>query len=168
MLGLKKSLTKLYNKKVELNIVNQKYYYLNSDLFTKAIATRVIDRNNRVASVMKKALAKIFLAKIRYNSSSNLSLIKNSSSLKAINKVVKLKIFNNIKYKNIKGIRIEAAGRLTKRLTAARSLSKVAFRGNLKAKANSSFSLIRGNIKPNVQYTNLNAKTRNGAFGLKG
>jgi hypothetical protein len=28
--------------------------------------------------------------------------------------------------------------------------------------------LLRGISKPNIQYTNINSKTRNGAFGLKG
>ena len=82
------------------------------------------------------------------------------------------KIFDYIKYKSIIGIRIEASGRLSKRLTAQRSLFKLRYKGGLKD-INSSYkglssSILRGHAKSNTQYTLINSKTRNGAFGLKG
>ena len=68
--------------------------------------------------------------------------------------------------------RIEAAGRLTRRYTASRSQHKVRYKGNL-VNAYSSIkgypsSVIRGNYKPNLQYTKLNSKSRIGSFGVKG
>jgi hypothetical protein len=82
------------------------------------------------------------------------------------------KVLSSIKFKRIFGIRLEAAGRLTMRLTAARSVFKLEYKGGLGnldvSKNGESSLLLRGISKPNIQYTNINSKTRNGAFGLKG
>lgn len=170
LLGLKKTISNLYNKKVELNIVNQKYFYLNSDILMKTLATTVRNRNNRILAEIKKVLAVIPLPV--FNRYSSQIKLKNTDNLQLINKGLKSNIFNSIKFKHIKGIWIKGAGRLSQRLTAARSLSKVRSIGNLtnvyETQLKKKFSRIRGNVKPNVQYTNLNSKTRNGAFGLKG
>lgn len=176
LLGLKKTLSKLYNKKVELNIVNQKYFYLNSDIFINALTTRLKNRNNRVTNVIRSALNCVTLAKFNKHIISGptpyMLNSDNSRLLELNNDNLKDKILQGIKYKHIQGVRIEAAGRLTPRLTASRSLSKLDFRGNLKnndaINTINDFTLLRGSVKPNLQYTLLNSKTRNGTFGLKG
>ena len=81
-------------------------------------------------------------------------------------------ILDSIKHKSVTGIRIEAAGRLTRRNTAAKSVFKLKYKGNLK-NADSSYKglstiLLRGHAKSNVQYTKLKSKLRIGSFGLKG
>ena len=81
-------------------------------------------------------------------------------------------ILNNIKHKFVNGVRLEAAGRLTRRLTAARSVFKLKYKGSLK-NIDSSYKgfssvITRGHIKSNIQYTHINSKTRNGSFGIKG
>ena len=85
---------------------------------------------------------------------------------------VKSIIFESIRYKHIAGIRLEVKGRLTKRYTASRSQHKVRYKGNL-VNVYSSIkgypsSVLRGNLKPNLQYTKLNSKSRIGSFGVKG
>lgn len=79
---------------------------------------------------------------------------------------------DSIKNKSITGIRIEAAGRLTRRNTAERSIFKLRYKGNLKNMDSSykgfSSVLLRGHAKSNVQYTKLKSKRRIGSFGLKG
>ena len=81
-------------------------------------------------------------------------------------------VLNNIKYKRVSGVRLEGAGRLTKRYTASRSQHKVSYKGNLENYYPSikgyPSSLLRGNFKPNLQYTKLNSKSRIGSFGGKG
>ena len=81
-------------------------------------------------------------------------------------------VLNSIKHKPVSGIRIEASGRLSRRITAARSVFKVKYLGNLKNIDSSSkgFSsvILRGHVRSNLQYTKLNSKTRIGAFGIKG
>jgi len=81
-------------------------------------------------------------------------------------------ILNCIKNKSISGVRIEASGRLTRRLIAARSVFKLKYKGSLK-NIDSSYKgfssvILRGNVKSSIQYTNINSKTRNGSFGIKG
>ena len=81
-------------------------------------------------------------------------------------------VLDNLKNKNIGGIRLEAKGRLTRRFTASRSVFKIKWIGSLK-NIDSSYKglssvLLRGHMKSNVQYSMINSKTRNGAFGLKG
>jgi hypothetical protein len=70
------------------------------------------------------------------------------------------------------GVRLEAKGRLTRRFTASRSVFKVKWKGSIKNLDSSykklSSVILRGHAKSNVQYTLINSKTRNGAFGLKG
>lgn len=81
-------------------------------------------------------------------------------------------IINYIKNKTITGVRLEAAGRLSKRHTASRSITKLRHNGSLKNKDSSfkqiSSVVLRGNSKVNIQYTKLNSIARIGSFGLKG
>lgn len=77
-----------------------------------------------------------------------------------------------LKHMKLRGIRIEAKGRLTRRATASRSVFKMKLKGGLKNEDSSfrglSTIMLRGHAKSNVQYSLLNSKNRNGAFGIKG
>jgi len=81
-------------------------------------------------------------------------------------------VLNFLKYKHIGGVRLETKGRLTRRFTASRSVFKIKWKGSLKNIDSSyrglSSVILRGHIKSNVQYSIINSKTRNGAFGIKG
>lgn len=92
-------------------------------------------------------------------------------------------LLNSIKYKWITGARIEAKGRLTKRFTASRSLFKFRYKGSLRnvdysglnapsmrsiTRKAPSTVMVRGQMKPNLQYTFVSSKKRIGAFGIKG
>lgn len=81
-------------------------------------------------------------------------------------------VLNSIKNKSINGVRVEAAGRLSKRFTAAKSVFKFKYIGNLKNLDSSykglSSVLLRGHVKSNLQFTKIKSKTRIGSFGLKG
>ena len=91
---------------------------------------------------------------------------------KEYDKYYKNIVLDSLKYKVVNGIRIEASGRLTRRITAARSIFKLRYKGNLK-NIDSSYKgfssvILRGHFKSNLQYTKLGSKTRIGSFGLKG
>ena len=81
-------------------------------------------------------------------------------------------IINTMNQQVVSGVRFEAAGRLTRRLTAMRAIFKYRYEGSLKnirsSFNNKSSTILRGFIKSNSQYTIINSKTRNGTFGLKG
>ena len=100
-----------------------------------------------------------------FKSNLNKNLLVKQKSLQKV-------VLQNIKYKHITGFRLEASGRLTRRYTASRSQHKVRYKGNL-VNVYSSIkgypsSILRGNFKPNLQYTKLNSKSRIGSFGVKG
>jgi hypothetical protein len=212
---------KIYNKKVEFNIVNLKKMHLNSDIFTQAVSLKLRNRDNKLYRVLKASLRKIKLPiiskiykeknlskdvfivnKIRNNIISTMFInnkkknnnikdrlenllleffpsaddleintIKRSSIRK---RAISLKsyILRSIKHLKLRGIRIEAKGRLTRRLTASRSIFKMKCKGGLK-NVESSFRglsaiMLRGIVKSNIQYSTISSKNRNGAFGVKG
>jgi len=75
-----------------------------------------------------------------------------------------------MKQKIVTGIRLQGTGRLTKRLTASRSISKVKYMGSLK-NINSSYEsistvMLRGFAKSNLQSVNINDYNQNGSFGV--
>jgi len=214
ILGLKRIISKIYQKKVEFNFVNLKYLHLNSDIFSESIAIKLRNRENRLLKVLKKALKLVKLPSV--NKLSFFDKKNNNKSAFALNKYDTLninsyisifkdkdilhellyKIFphytdkiespiysqrknslqenilNSTKHKNIYGVRLEATGRLSRRLTASRSVFKLKYKGSLKnidsSYKNLSSVMLRGNTKSNIQLTKISNKTRNGAFGLKG
>ena len=159
---LSKLISKLYNKKIEFNIINLKSIILNTDLFTQILATKVKERRGDIIRAMNIILNQAELptvnrikekgveiksinSKLVENKYKDLSLI-NKDNLDGIlnnlyynidtdsNENSKLHnlIFNSIKYKNMGGIRLEVKGRLTKRYRADRAIFKVRWKGGLK------------------------------------
>ena len=218
----------IYKKKVEYNLVNLKYLYLNSHIYSETIITKLRKRKNRLLRILKTSLlmfklpdmdrtavydeiynrkkrlqnSKIrnvtsdailsaheenkvngknvsqFSSLDRYVSNPLLSVVNNTKLLNpdTTSYNYPLHITNNIlkliKNKYVSGIRLEVAGRLTRRNTAARSVFKLRYKGNIK-NMDSSYKglpsvLLRGYAKSNLQYTNLKSKIRIGSFGLKG
>ena len=161
-LGLISLISRIYNKKVELKIIELKSIHLNSDIFSSAIAFKLRNRKNKVLRVLRKALLKV--------KSPYLHLLLTSDN--NINSINKNNFLNFIKQKVVSGVRFEVSGRLTRRLTASRSIFKYRYKGSLK-NIHSSYNklssvMIRGHVKSNLQSTIVHSKTRNGAFGLKG
>lgn len=81
-------------------------------------------------------------------------------------------VINTVKHKAVKGVRLEASGRLTRRITASRAIYKLKYKGNIRNTDSSllqrSSVILRGNSRSNVQYSKANSRTRIGSFGLKG
>jgi len=191
--GLINLINKIYKKNIQFNFINVKYFYTNSDIFTQSLILKLRKNRRNLLRYLKSCILKtnttnIKNIKIKSNSkhifnidnlklNNNLDitnqllynlLLKNETKSKYLKKIV----FNNLRYKKISGIRLQATGRLTKRYTASRSISKLRYKGNL-ININSSVkgcssTLLRGNFKPNLQFTKINSKTRIGSFGIKG
>jgi len=212
----------IYNKNVELNIVNLKKMHLNSDIYTQAVSLKLKNRDNKLYRVLKASLRKIklpvirkidekqkkpnrdefFINRIRNNTISTMFALNNkknknikdrlqnlllnfyplADNLKinminkssSINRSVSLEnyVLRSLKHVNLRGIRVEAKGRLTRRFTASRSVLKTKWKGGLK-NVDSSFRglstiMLRGIVKSNTQYSMINSKNRNGAYGVKG
>ena len=81
-------------------------------------------------------------------------------------------VLGKLKHKSVTGVRIEVAGRLTKRNTAARSLFKLRYKGNIKNLDSSNKGLstimLRGHAKSNLEYSTVKSKIRTGSYGFKG
>lgn len=269
---------KMYNKKVEFNLVNLKKFHLNSDIYTQLVAWKLRNRNNKLYRVLRSSFNKfklpfvevinkypkenkddflvnkirntyiysmldldskkdslnnllnkffpsIFLTENTENMEINKYIVKehfvkwdhkirnkykgvtiyrrsnkyNKRRIKKgrplanpthssytsprwgyiLNKLVysypisiQNYILNRLKHLKLRGIRVEAKGRLTKRFTASRSVFKMRWKGGLK-NIDSSFRgistvMLRGKVESNVQYSFIKSKNRNGAFGVKG
>ena len=224
LLPLTSLVTRVYNKKVEFNLVNLKYLYLNSYIFSDTLVTKLKNRKNKLLRVLKTSLLMFKLPSIDrfalyeeiYNRKRKLQNLKvdntmaNFISLKSNiksqfhdllegfllnldpkNSICKLKdfrlhfpqmyrnyslfilntILKSIKNKSVSGIRLEVAGRLTKRNRADRSLFKLRYKGNIRNMDSSykglSAVLLRGYAKSNLQHTKLKSWIRIGSYGLK-
>jgi hypothetical protein len=185
LIKFKELLKKIFNKNVEFRIISLKKLHLNSDMFLQSLIIKLKNRKNNIYKVLKKSFKLVnlpFLNKYVFLSSKinffNLISLgdyiffnKNFKLKNTNKKTLRKHIFKNLKHKYINGIKIESKGRLTKRLTAQKSVFKSKSKGNLKniyLFNNISVSLLKGYFKSNLQYTNINSKNRNGSFGLKG
>lgn len=202
--GLIYLIKKIYKKNIEFNLINLKYFYFNSDIFTQPLILK-LRKKRKLLRYLKACVRKARIKKIKLNDKSNylfdldqswdLHLGRGPVGLDNLFKINNIDITNNllykfmlqnkinynyikkivlnyIKYKRVSGVRIEASGRLTRRYTASRSQYKVRYKGNLE-NAYSSIkgypsAVLRGNFKPNLQYTILYSKSRIGSFGIKG
>lgn len=193
---LSKILKIIFNKKIIFNIVCLKNYFLNSDIFTQIIANKAKERKNRITKLFRVSILKANIPTIKkrlikrekklLNKKKYLILSKNiiKSKFDEYNTIINDNNFNipdnrktgeilkHIDNKIISGIRIEAAGRLTKRFTAQRSVYKLKYKGTIK-NIDSSYKglpskLLRNQLKSNMQYTYSSSSNRIGAFGIKG
>lgn len=168
---LKKHLENIYNKNVEFNLINLNRFYLNSDILFESIKLKLTRNKRKMRKIINKIKNKVeVLEKGLFLKSTS----KINYELKNLNnkELLKRTIFNNLKYKHVTGFRLETKGRLTRRYTASRSLSKLKYKGNL-LNLDSSFKgmssvILKGNLESNLQYTKLSSKTRIGSFGIKG
>lgn len=236
LLPLTSLVTRIYNKKVEFNLVNLKYLYLNSYILSQTLVTKIRNRNNRLLSVLRSCLLmfklpyidRVSLYEEIYNRKRKLQNLKVDNTMAAEHHLISLKdnilqsrsqssdlleqslsntdpkdsisklkdfklsrvqnlmycdaqhhplfilntILKSIRNKYVSGIRLEVAGRLTRRNKAARSLFKLRYKGNIRNMDSSykglSAVLLRGYAKSNLQYTKLKSWIRIGSFGLKG
>lgn len=191
MLCVKSILNKLYNNKIEINIINLKYLYLDGNILAMAVIRKLKNRKRRVLKVIRMALK---LSKKPYINEFYTDLLNiNNLDTVLVKKIFSFSIDNNIplnkdliskptsyksritffylKHKIISGMKLQGTGRLTKRLTASRSISKSMTKGSLKNRASSynglSTVVLRGYVKSNLQYININSYNRIGAYSIK-
>lgn len=142
----------IYNKsKTKQNLMLKTFLF--EKIAPKDILQEMLEKVSKKNFFHKKELSNNFFSNIEK---------------KEVNKT----IFNSIKNKSVSGLRIEAAGRLTRRNTAARSVFKLRYKGNIRNMDSSykglSSVLLRGYAKSNVQHTKLKSKLRIGSYGIKG
>jgi hypothetical protein len=192
ILNVKSIFNKLYNNyRIQINIINLKYLHLDGNILTLAVVKKLKNRRRKVLKVIRMALRlykKPFINGFYSNSLSinnldTLFIRKNLSS--SINNNIPLNndliykpilyksriVLYYLKHKIISGMKLQGTGRLTKRLTASRSISKYMSKGSLKNRASSfnglSTVVLKGYVKSNLQYININCYNRIGTYGIK-
>lgn len=160
----------------KVNIIRERYHKtIINQLWDNKVKNLKINSllNNFTPSTNKDLLDNILL-----NLFSNSSFIKNdlkdgteSNNLLKDGSLLDF-VLSSLKHKNMSGVRLEAKGRLTRRFTASRAVFKIKWKGGIRNIDSSyrglSTVILRGHLKSNVQYSVINSKTRNGAFGIKG
>ena len=64
IIGLTHLVEKLYNKKIEFNIVNLRKMHLNSDILTQVIVLKLKNRKNRFLKILRSSLNKVKLPNV--------------------------------------------------------------------------------------------------------
>lgn len=171
---LRNQLEKIYNKNVEFNLINLKRFYLNSDILSESITLKLTKNRRKIFKYLNNLKNKVKIIKkkvfLGYSSESKSEFEKNNLTSNKF--LLQNYIINNLKYRHITGFRLQAKGRLSRRYTASRSVSKIRYKGGI-LDIDSSYRglssvLLKGNLKSNTQYTLLRSKTRIGSFGIKG
>lgn len=184
IIELKNKLFKIYKKKININIINLKYLYLENTIFLDGLMNKLNDRKKKALRVIRKGLSLAKVVKLhplffrfrkveKNNSDIELNKVNNklNNLLFILKKNKYINIISHLKNKHVSGLRIEAKGRLTKRLTASRAVYKLTYKGSLKNIYSSynklSTIMLRGLSKSNIEYVNTNSKNRNGSYGVK-
>lgn len=203
---------KLYNKEIVFNIVNLKYIYNSSNIFSNVLISKLNDRKNKLLEVLGTSLdicevsptnkfmhsdmykervlvqrlaVQDFIFYYKSHNPGNATsyfldkkdildrlLLYTNNDIKLITPdTIMNNVIKSLKHKQINGVRIEVAGRLTKNSKAQRSMFKFNYKGSLKNTDSSQKGLpvvlLRGYAKTNVMYTQCKSKFRVGAYGLK-
>jgi hypothetical protein len=179
LLTIKKILNFILKKKIILNISNIKYIYNNNNLLLKVLTNKINKyRKKSVLRLIRNSIIKAKVAKL--NSLFKIKTLKlyidnlSKKNFKFFLKKNK-EIYNSIFYGSynlhLLGLKIEAKGRITKRLTASRSMRKINYKGSLinahsNINKNSTFKF-KGFEKSNINYINYNNYNILGTYGLK-
>ena len=185
---LQKIISRFYNKKVIFNIILLKNYYLNSSILTQILAHKSKDRENKINRTLIKTLIRIKVPLFRRNIINkpkkeryiqNMVVKYSINSSKKIDFLLKNQFYDSkesslsrLNNKAIIGIRLESAGRLTKRFKAQRAIKKSKYIGTI-GNVNSSLKglstqMVRNNITSSLQYSKAKSENRIGSFGIKG
>lgn len=173
---------------VVFRIIDLKYLHLNTSILVEYLSNKLTNRK-KILRKYRFLLRKIKLPvyskhnkNILYNNTlKELSLLNNISNLSVENlkknKLVNKHLLTNmglssIKYKAVVGARFEIGGRLTRRNIASKSVFKFGQVGTLK-NIDASYKgmpvvTLRGNHRPNLDFSSYKTRTRNGAFNVKG
>jgi hypothetical protein len=168
---LKQQLSLIYNKRVEFNFINLKRFYLNSDIMSEFLTKKIRFKRKKASPYLNKVKNKIKVRRVKHLLDDN-KVNKLGKKINLTHTKLSRFIINNLKYRNVTGFRVEARGRLTKRYTASRTVLRTEYKGNLLNMDSSlkglSSVLLKGNLKSNIQYTQLASKSRIGSFGIRG
>ena len=187
---------KIYNKNIEFNLISLRKFYHNSSILAQIVTSKIRNRRNKPLKVVKTSIRKsriyVFNKNILFERNKLVGrqnyIISNfihsyNKGYDYLNNVLDNKLykydkgFENVvlsstKNKIITGIKVQASGRITRRIIAQRAQCKIRYKGTLRnidsVYKGLSTVILKGHEKSTLQYTHLSSKRRIGAFGLKG
>ena len=195
LVKIKNLIQAIYKKNIVFNIILLKTFNLDSHIFAQIVTTKIKYRKNKPLKVVRTSIRKSKVQNfnknllknerkelideqnfIIKNFIQNLNLcndyLTNIFSNQLYNPDIKNMVLSSTQNKTIIGIKIQASGRITRRLIAQRATSKIRYKGTLKNIDSSyrrlSTVILKGYEKSTLQYTQLYSKRRIGSFGLKG
>lgn len=193
--NIKSLIQAIYKKNIVFNIILLKTFNLDSNILAQIVSLKIKYRKNKPLRVIKASIRKSkvqafnksllknerkeLLAKQNYiikNFIKNINIsndyLSNIFNHELYNNDIENMVLSSTKNKVIAGIKIQASGRITRRLIAQRATSKIRYKGTLKNVDSSyrrlSTVILKGYEKSTLQYTQLCSKRRIGSFGLKG
>lgn len=172
--GLQSLLTRVYNKPVELQLVKLRRPHLDVDILSAHITQKLADRRLQPRKVIREAAWKSNLptdravtelqqAKKQAPTMVSSPAVEKSSAFGPLRPET-AEILRKLKLSQVMSIRVEAAGRLTKRMTANRSQRKSARRGG---NGKGPGYMTRGFRKGHVQVSQRHGKRRVGSYGVR-
>jgi hypothetical protein len=178
LLSIKNIFNVLFNKKIILKISNVKYIHTNNNLLLKFLTKKINFRKNTVLKLLRKSIKYAKIAKINFllkrkkmNININKKLHNNIELFINTKKKITKNIFFGSSNIHLLGLRLEAKGRITKRLKASRSIKKIKNKGSLiniysTINKNSTF-FFKGFEKSNINYVKHDNYNILGTYGLK-
>jgi hypothetical protein len=173
--GLQSLISRIYGKPVDLKLIKLAKPHLDAEILAAFVAQRLCDRTNTPRRVIRDSTWKAPLPDPR-----DITVTRQSKALKLIRGGKKFawqdltmqslaptctsSIMKELAVSQVSSVQIEAAGRLTKRLTANRSARKMARRGTT-AKLPS--PILLGHRKKHLQYAFRSGKRRVGQYGIR-
>ncbi|KAK3671115.1 hypothetical protein LTR78_009076 [Recurvomyces mirabilis] len=172
--GLQSLLTKVYNKPVELEIVKLRRPHLDADILSSYVTQRLLDRALGPRRVIRDAAWKSNLptprvvtelqqAKRQPGRMISSDTLTSSSSFGPLREQTSA-ILRSIRLSQVSSVKVEAAGRLSKRMTANRAQKKIARRG---ANGKGPGYMMRGFKKAHATSSLKAGKRRIGSYGVR-
>jgi hypothetical protein len=181
LVNIKEIFYNIFSKKIQFNITNVKYIHLNNNILLESL-TKKLNKNRKipVLRLIRKILTYAKVAKLhsilKVNKLSKYISDKITGNYSDILKFKYLKklhksIFFNSANMHVVGLKLEARGRLTKRLVAARTIKKIKYKGSLNNIYSSinenSTILFKGFERSNINYKNANKHNLLGSYSIK-
>jgi hypothetical protein len=170
--GLQSLISRVYSKPVEFKMIPLNKPHLDADILAAYVAQLLTDRRNTPRRVIRDAtwkaplpnalaITRITQAKLQKQPR---VFTPGDFTLGAASRTSAQGIVEELGLSQVSSVQVEAAGRLTKRLTANRSQRKMARAG---ANAKGPGYMLRGFRKAHVQYAFRGSKRRVGQFGIR-
>jgi hypothetical protein len=172
--GLQSLLSKLYSKPVELHLTKLRRPHLSAEILSSVVVQKLKDRKSTPRRVIRDAAWKAQLptarsvtaltqAKLARPVSVSSRAIERGSAFGPLRPQT-AKVLKQLCLSQVSSVRVEAAGRLSKRITANRSQRKVAGRG---ATTKLPAYMVRGFRKRHVDVMVRAGKRRIGSYGVR-